>query len=822
MKRLAICLAALVLYSFGLRSEAADVPVNIVEGQPLAANVNRLLNALDFLGSPLSAEVAASLKKPMEERDSAAMQKILDREVLCVVHLNPEYRVKVSRGPDEATLVQNGYRPCLVKILNESTLTERLRISSPQSGALYAGVSQGSLTRQQQTELAKNENTTGTRDRIFEVEMFQSPPMTERLSGLEVEYAIALIYCLDAGKREATLTFDVGQGTQDIGFRGELPVLFDVRPAVPVQLSIHDFDGEPTTAKLVIRDPQGQVYPPQPKRLAPDFFFQEQIYRHHGEVIDLAPGTYTVESSRGPEYHVRTQKLTVPEKGPTTLDIQLERWINPLEYGFYCGDHHIHGAGCAHYQVPTQGVTPEDMFRQVKGEGLNVGCVLTWGPCYDFQRQYFSAQANLISEAETVLKYDLEISGFGSAALGHVCLLNLSDQTYPGSQGTKELGWPSWTLPALKWAKEQGGVTGYPHSDMRDDPKGAAEWIVGCYDADGNGSLSREEYRSALLPEEAASIDTDEDGLLSPAELTTSAERACQRLPNLVLPSMRGSGAMEIFVTTPAGVCDFISAMDTARIGEWNTWYHIMNCGFPLKLSGETDFPCMSSRRVGKGRVYVQMGDEPFNRLIFSDWAERLGAGQSYVSDGFAHALQFEVNGVTPGTEDIALDQPGTVKVDFEVAFAPQVPKAVFHGTLESLDGPREVGDSRILHAPRNDEWVEGGTKQVELVVNGEVVRTFEVESGTPVARSVEIPIERSSWIALRQFPQLHTNPVRVMVADRPIRVSRQSAEWCAQSVELLWKNRSRFIREGERPAARSAYDEAIRIYRERANEVVQ
>jgi hypothetical protein len=34
----------------------------------------------------------------------------------------------------------------------------------------------------------------------------------------------------EAGKREATLKFDVGQGTQDLGFRAEVPVLFTVRP----------------------------------------------------------------------------------------------------------------------------------------------------------------------------------------------------------------------------------------------------------------------------------------------------------------------------------------------------------------------------------------------------------------------------------------------------------------------------------------------------------------------------------------------------------------------------------------------------------------
>ena len=60
-----------------------------------------------------------------------------------------------------------------------------------------------------------------------------------------------------------------------------------------------------------------------------------------------------------------------------------------MDYGFYSGDHHIHAAGCAHYTNPTEGVFAEDMFLHVKGEGLNVGCNLTWGPCYDFQRQFF-------------------------------------------------------------------------------------------------------------------------------------------------------------------------------------------------------------------------------------------------------------------------------------------------------------------------------------------------------------------------------------------------------------------------------------------------
>ena len=76
-------------------------------------------------------------------------------------------------------------------------------------------------------------------------------------------------------------------------------------------------------------------------------------------------------------------------------------------------------------------------------------------------------------------------------------------------------------------------------------------------------------------------------------------------------------------------------------------WYHLLNCGFPLKVSGETDFPCMSGTRVGQGRVYVRLGE--VRPVDFDAWCAGLAAGRSYVSDGYAHALEFTVDGKAPG-----------------------------------------------------------------------------------------------------------------------------------------------------------------------------
>ena len=55
--------------------------------------------------------------------------------------------------------------------------------------------------------------------------------------------------------------------------------------------------------------------------------------------------------------------------------------------------------------------------------------------------KFFTPGAHKVSEPFTVLKYDIEVSSFGSHLLGHVCLLNLRDPDYPGSAGGIKKGW---------------------------------------------------------------------------------------------------------------------------------------------------------------------------------------------------------------------------------------------------------------------------------------------------------------------------------------------------------------------------------------------
>jgi hypothetical protein len=81
------------------------------------------------------------------------------------------------------------------------------------------------------------------------------------------------------------------------------------------------------------------------------------------------------------------------------------------------------------------------------------------------------------------------------------------------------------------------------------------------------------------------------------------------------------------------------------------------------------------------------------------------------------------------------------------------------------------------------------------------------------------VKIDQSSWVALRHFPQLHTNAVPVIVGGKPIRASRASAKWCVGVIEKLWDVRAKNISDAERPEAEKTFKQALDMYRKIAAE---
>src|SRR5438034_7456414 len=297
---------------------ADELPTVKVEYQPFAADAVRVLDALDEVGNPLPPADARHLRALAvgaadPARAVAEMQLILDRYCLLGVEINPESRVKVMEGPARPELIEQGWRVFLVKVVNQAGVTAVLRATSPNAGEL-AGASAEQVPA-----------------KFLDIWMFDRQPMRPRLSGLEAEYRILALFSRDAGKREAKLAFDVGQGTQDLGFRNELDVLFAARPATRVTLRVRDTDGRPATASFTIQDSLGLVYPSQAKRLAPDFAFQPQIYRKDGELVLLPAGEYTFEVTRGPEY--LTERRNSPSDRKST---RLNSSHTVISYAVFC------------------------------------------------------------------------------------------------------------------------------------------------------------------------------------------------------------------------------------------------------------------------------------------------------------------------------------------------------------------------------------------------------------------------------------------------------------------------------------------------------
>ena len=113
-----------------------------------------------------------------------------------------------------------------------------------------------------------------------------------------------------------------------------------------------------------------------------------------------------------------------------------------------------------------------------------------------------------------------------------------------------------------------------------------------------------------------------------------------------------------------------------------------------------------------------------------------------------------------------------------------------------------------------------GATRKVELIVNGKAVASKDVRADDKEHDlSFEVPVAKSSWVALRHYPQMHTNPVAVLVGGKPIRASRASAQWCVGVIEQLWRVRGPGIKADERPEAEKTFQKALEMYRKIAQE---
>jgi hypothetical protein len=456
--------------------------------------------------------------------------------------------------------------------------------------------------------------------------------------------------------------------------------------------------------------------------------------------------------TRGPEYTPQSKQLEVPSDAKVfEVTFKLKRWTNMAALGWYSGDHHIHGAGCSHYDSPEEGVPPAHMWRQVVGEDLNVGASLAWGPSWYHQKTFFTGKDETFSTDKHIIHNDVEVSGFPSSHAGHIVLLRLKEDDYPGT--TKIEDWPSWTLPILNWARSQGGVVGYAHSGWGLEPM-----------------------------------------------------HPTKDFPNYVIPKMDGIGADEYVVTVTQNVIDFYSAGNTPAPWELNMWYHTLSAGFRTRISGETDFPCVYDERVGLARSYFK----PEGKLSYDSYVDALKKGRSYVTDGASHILDFSVNGVEAGTKNSDVSIKGSEGIKVSARVTANLP--AHQDEAGASIAARSLDEQPYWHIERARTGTTRNVR-VELIVNGEAVEAKDLlADGNWKDVNFSYALKRSGWVALRIYPSSHSNPVFVQVDGKPIHEVR-SAQWCRETVDQCWKMKEPNIRSTEKAAAEAAYNKARAVY---------
>jgi len=230
----------------------------------------------------------------------------------------------------------------------------------------------------------------------------------------------------------------------------------------------------------------------------------------------------------------------------------------------------------------------------------------------------------------------------------------------------------------------------------------------------------------------------------------------------------------------------------------FKTYYALLNCGFRMRPTGGTASG-VHPVPLGFGRVYVECPDG----FSYEKWIRGLNAGRSFVTTGPMLRVQFDKS---PAGTVFEKSQPHAVRIT---------------GTAEGL---------RPL-------------TRIEIVVNGEVAQVIDPQnrrapdrkiSGYATALDVAVPIERSSWMAVRCFesrPDLspggsepvgnrsgsgqrplyaHTAPVHFEI-DGPVRPRQREVNYFILRMEQeIVRNRG--ILAAEEVAE---YEQALAIYRE-------
>ncbi len=185
------------------------------------------------------------------------------------------------------------------------------------------------------------------------------------------------------------------------------------------------------------------------KKLFNPYTRTDQFYADGHCTLSLPPGAYKLRVFKGIEYRVQAREVTIRAGETLKLTVQMSRWANLPEQGWYSADDHLH------IPRPVKELDPA-ICKWMQAEDIHVANLLQWGHAKDFKQalQYQHGPAGIYQEGDYIVAAGQENPR--TNILGHAIILGASFAiNFPEQYLVYQLFW--------KEAERQRALKGYAH-----------------------------------------------------------------------------------------------------------------------------------------------------------------------------------------------------------------------------------------------------------------------------------------------------------------------------------------------------------------------
>ena len=287
-------------------------------------------------------------------------------------------------------------------------------------------------------------------------------------------------------------------------------------------------------------------------------------------VLDVPGQRITIKAEKGPEYVPYERSVDLAAIPGDRIIVEMERWADWQQQGWYSGDTHLHEPD------------PAALVVETKAEDVSVSSVLVANNGDSWLAfPYFRPGLHPVSDATHLVQYGQE---YRHNRLGHVNLLGIDRLFLPAPRlqppPLAAGDWPT-LVEVARWTQRRGGIVVWGHW-----PRPSAE----CPVVAALGAVDAFE----LL------------GIGDPLEKNPELDQS-YALQNQTLRERYGRTVYDL--------------------SPLELYYLYLNCGFRIPISAGTD-KYMAWRIAGGARVYVQLDGD----LTYGAWIQGLKAGRSFVT----------------------------------------------------------------------------------------------------------------------------------------------------------------------------------------------